>query len=295
MKLGVCVPNYGETSSLESIRKIADEAARDGYDSVWCTDHILMSKNSGTPYERIFETITTLAYLSAATSKVRLGISSLVLPMRNPVVVAKQLATIDLLSNGRVTLATGVGWNEREFANLGPNFHDRGRRMDASLRLIRDLWSSKNFFESKTLGIRLQDGVFEPRPIQKSLPIWIAGSSPAAMRRAAKLGDAWHPNVQPLDRFAKSVTEFRGISPKAGEKDICVRIGLNVKADKAEYVSSLGEKRMMLTSNRSENERTMEQLTSLGVSYAVLVPSPDGTVPVPDQIAGIQMIARDFL
>lgn len=254
-----------------------------------------MSKNSGTPYERIFETITTLAYLSAATSRVRLGISSLVLPMRNPVVVAKQLATIDLLSNGRVTLATGVGWNETEFANLGPNFHDRGRRMDASIRLIKDLWSCKNFFESRTLRIRLQDGVFEPRPVQRSLPIWIAGSSPAAMRRAAKLGDAWHPNVQPLDRFAKSVAEFHGISPEAGSKDICVRIGLNAKADKAEYMSPLGEKRVMLTSSRSENKRTMERLASLGVSYAVLVPSPDGKVPVSDQVTGIQMMARDFL
>src|SRR2546428_9816430 len=95
MKLGVCVPNYGETSTPDAIQRIAVEAEQMGFDSVWCTDHLLMPRNSGTPYERIYESITTLAYLAGVTSKVRLGISSLITAMRNPVVVAKQLATID--------------------------------------------------------------------------------------------------------------------------------------------------------------------------------------------------------
>ncbi len=86
-----------------------------------------MPRNSGTPYERILDSITTLAYLAAAIERVNLGISSLITPMRNPVVIAKQLATIDNLSDGRVTLATSVGWNEREFSHLGSNFHNRGK------------------------------------------------------------------------------------------------------------------------------------------------------------------------
>ena len=127
MKLGVCVPNYGETSTPDAIQRIAVEAEQMGFDSVWCTDPLLMPRNSGTPYERIFESITTLGYLAGVTSKVRLGFSSLIIAMRNPVVVAKQLATIDNLSNGRVILATSAGWNEKEFSNLGSNFHNRGR------------------------------------------------------------------------------------------------------------------------------------------------------------------------
>jgi alkanesulfonate monooxygenase SsuD/methylene tetrahydromethanopterin reductase-like flavin-dependent oxidoreductase (luciferase family) len=128
MKLGVCIPNYGETSNPEDIKRVAVEAERKGFDSVWCTDHLLMPTTSGTPYEKIFESITTLAYLSGITTKVRLGISSLITAMRNPVDVAKQLATIDNLSNGRIILATSAGWNQNEFSNLGSNFHNRGKK-----------------------------------------------------------------------------------------------------------------------------------------------------------------------
>src|SRR2546426_10793804 len=89
MKFGICVPNYGESSSPEALRTAALEAERAGCDSLWTTDHVLMPRNSGTPYERIFDSITTLAYLAPITNRVRLGISSLIIAMRNPVVVAK--------------------------------------------------------------------------------------------------------------------------------------------------------------------------------------------------------------
>jgi probable F420-dependent oxidoreductase len=295
MKLGACVPNYGETSSPDAVRTVASHAERIGYDSVWCTDHVLMSKDSGTPYEKILDSIATLAYLSATTSKVRIGISSLIVPMRNPVVVAKQLATIDNLSVGRVILAVGAGWNETEFSNLGSNFHNRGKRLDSSIRLIRSLWSGKGNFDSKVLGIRIRDGVFQPLPLKHGLTIWVGGTSPAAMKRAVELGDAWHPNVQPLDKFKQTVSEFRHASPEAASKEICVRIGVNLRAEKSEYLSPLGEKRVMFSANRPENRRIVQELEALGVHYAVVVPSPDGKVSVPDQVNGLETIARDFL
>jgi probable F420-dependent oxidoreductase len=295
MKLGACVPNYGETSSPQALRTVATEAERIGYDSVWCTDHILMSKNSGTPYERILDSITTLSFLSSVTSRVRLGISSLIVPMRNPVVVAKQLATIDNFSGGRIMLAVGAGWNESEFSNLGSNFHDRGKRLDSSIRLLRDIWSGRSTFDSKVLGIKIRDGVFQPQPERERLTIWVGGTSPAAMKRAVELGDAWHPNVQPLDRFRQIVSQFRRTSPQAESKEICVRIGVNLKAESSEYLSPLGEKRVMLSSNRSENREIMQELEALGVRYVIVVPSPDGRVSVTDQISGLEMVARDFL
>ena len=227
MKLGVCVPNYDESSSPEALRAVGLEAERSGCDSIWTTDHILMPRNSGTPYERIYDSITTLSYLAAITDQVKLGISSLVTAMRNPVVVAKQLATIDNLSNGRLMLATSVGWNEKEFAHVGSNFHNRGKRLDASIRLIRALWRGETSFKSRILGIEFSDAVFEPRPIQKHLTMWIGGTSRATMKRAATLGDAWHPNVQPLDQFTKIVAEFRETSLEAKTKEICVRIATN--------------------------------------------------------------------
>src|SRR3989441_842441 len=292
MKFGVCVPNYGESSSAEALRNIASEAERAGCDSLWTTDHLLMPRNSGTPYERILDSITTLSYLAAITSRVKLGISSLITAMRNPVVVAKQLATIDNLSDGRLLLATSVGWNEKEFAHLASNFHNRGKRLDASIRLIRALWRGETSFKSRILGVEFSDVVFEPRPIQRHLTMWIGGTSKAAMKRAATLGDAWHPNVQPLDQFTKLVAEFRETSPVAKTKEICVRIAINTKAEKSEYMSAQGERRIMLSGNQAQNKKILSGLEQLGVSYIVAVPSPDGKASVPNQVDAINTLSR---
>jgi len=292
MKFGVCVPNYGESSSQEAIRTVALEAERAGCDSVWSTDHILMPINSGTPYERIFDSMTTLSYLASITDRAKLGISSLITAMRNPVVVAKQLATIDNLSDGRIMIATSAGWNEREFAHLGSNFHNRGKRLDASIRLIRALWKGETSFKSRVLGVEFSDVIFEPRPIQKHLSIWIGGTSQAAMKRAATLGDAWHPNVQPLDQFTKLVTEFRGISPEAKTKEICVRIAINTKAEQSEFKSPQGERRIMLSGDQAQNQKILSGLEQLGISYIVAAPSPDGKAGVPNQVDAIKTLSK---
>src|SRR5579884_782111 len=265
MKFGVCVPNYGETSSVESIERLAIEAERLGFDSLWTTDHILMPRDSGTPYERIFESITALASLAPITKKIKLGISSLIIAMRNPVVVVKQLATIDQLSKGRLILATSAGWDE------------------------------KDAFESRRLELNFKDVVFEPRPVQTRLTIWIGGNSSAAMRRAAKLGDAWHPNVIPLDKFRELTSEFRSKFPEAREKPICVRIALNKNSKTSEYTSPQGEKRIILSSNDEENRRIIKGLEDLGVNYAVIAPSHDGRVPIDQQLEGLKMISNTFL
>jgi probable F420-dependent oxidoreductase len=292
MKFGVCVPNYGESSSPEALHSIALEAEQNGCDSVWTTDHILMPRNSGTPYERIFDSLSTHAYLAGITKRVKLGISSLIIAMRNPVVVAKQLATIDNFSGGRLMLAIGAGWNEKEFAHLGSNFHNRGKRVDASIRLLRALWRGETSFKSRVLGLEFRDAVFEPRPVQRHLEIWIGGTSNSAMKRAATLGDAWHPNVQPLDQFAKLVADFRESSPEARTKEICVRIGINPRAEQSEYKSPQGEKRVMLTGNAAQNKQILSRLEELGVSYMVAVPSPDGKASVPNQIDVIKTLSK---
>ena len=292
MKFGVCVPNYGESSSAEALRTVALEAESAGCDSLWTTDHILMPRNSGTPYERIFDSIATLSHLAATTDRVRLGISSLITAMRNPVVVAKQLATIDNLSNGRLMLATSAGWNEKEFTNLGSSFHNRGKRLNASIRLMRALWKGETSFKSRSLSIEFGDAVFEPRPIQNHLTIWIGGTSKAAMKRAASLGDAWHPNVQPLDQFTKLVAEFRKTSSEAKTKEICVRLAINTKAEQSEYKSAQGERRIMLSGNQAQNKKILSGLEQLGVSYIVAVPSQDGKASVPNQVDAIKTLSK---
>src|SRR2546427_12917266 len=122
---------------------------------------------------------------------------------------------------------------------------------------MRALWRGETSFKIRVLGLEFNDAVFEPRPIQNHLAIWIGGTSKAAMKRAATLGDAWHPNVQPLDQFAKLMAEFRETSPEAKTKEICVRIGINTKAEQSEYKSPQGERRIMLSGNHAQNKQIL--------------------------------------
>jgi len=295
LKFGVCLPNYGVTGSAEGLRRVALAAEDLGYDSVWTTDHILMPTQSGTPYERILESVTTLGYLAGITSKVKLGISSLIMAMRNPVVAVKQLATVDNLSSGRLMLATSVGWNEPEFNHLGSNFHNRGKRLDENIRLLRELWNGSVVkFEGSRTGITFKDAVFEPRPIQKKLTLWVAGNSTAAMARAISLGDAWHPNVYPIDTFRKLVAEFRRL-PGGEKKPVCVRISINMKSKSREVISPLGEKRLILTGDMRQNEKTISELAEIGVKYFVVSPSPDGKVPVKEQLVALKKFHRHII
>ena len=300
IKLGVCVPNYGTTLSVEALRDVALESEKLGYDSLWTTDHILVPRESGTPYEKIFDSIATLAYLAAQTTEVKLGISSLIIALRNPVVAAKQLATVDSLSGGRLSmLAIGAGWLEREFSYLGSNFHTRGKRVDESIRLIRALWAGEENFQGKTIAQNFSESSFEPGPPHaggsEGLKIWIGGISPVAMKRAANLGDAWHPNVTPIESFREMVAQFRQISPSARDKPICVRIGLNAKATTSEYRGPRGDRRVVLSSNAEENKRVMSELEKLGVTYALVVTNPEGTAPVENQIEGLRMLASKLM
>jgi probable F420-dependent oxidoreductase len=296
MKFGVCIPNYGETLSVDGMRTVALEAERMGYESIWTTDHILMPAQSGTPYEKILESITSLAYLAAHTSRVKFGVSSLIMAVRNPVVAIKQLATIDQISGGRLMLATSAGWMEREFAHLGSDFHTRGKRLDESIKLLRKLWSESASveFEGKSFPYRFSNAIFEPRPIQKHLTIWIAGSSEAAMRRAIALGDAWHPNVTPLDAFKKLVAQFRSL-PGGKDKPICVRIALNTKATDPIFVGPQGDRRLILSGNMSENKSVVSELEKLGVSYMLVTPSRDGRTNLADQVESLRAISGNFI
>jgi probable F420-dependent oxidoreductase len=295
MKFGVCIPNYGETATVDGLRTVALEAERLGFESVWTTDHVLMPRQSGTPYERIFESITSLAYLAAITSTVKLGISSLIVAMRNPVVVVKQLATIDQFSGGRIMLATSSGWYEDGFVHVGSNFHDRGKRLDESIALIRTLWTATTpRFEGKMIPPRFSKAVFEPRPLQEHLTIWIGGISKAAMKRAATLGDAWHPNVSPLNVFRKLVAEFRSI-PEAKNKDICVRIALNTRATESEYTSPQGERRLVLSGNVNESKSIISELSILGVTQMIVAPNANGKVPIQAQVESLRMLADNAM
>src|SRR5438552_17345934 len=144
--------------------------------------------NPGMP---ILEAFMTLAYLAAVTTRVTLGTEVLVLPQRQPALVAKQLSTLDTRSGGGVRLGVGVGWQESEYEALGADFHTRGSRMDEAIALLRAYWSEAHVnFAGK--HYRATEMAMEPKPPQGGrLPIWIGGASDAAFRRVGRLGDGW--------------------------------------------------------------------------------------------------------
>lgn len=195
MQFGVTLPTYPAGATIEGFVKVAQAAERLGFSSIWSTDHIILPQDHSGPYREIFEALLTLAYLAPLTSRVQLGISVIVVPQRSGVVLAKELATLDHLSRGRLIAGVGAGWSEDEFAMLGvrDRFRQRGVFLDETLQAWQHLWTAPETPFVSTF-YDLPPAAFAPGPMQAGgPPIWVGGSSPGARRRAGRYGDAWHP------------------------------------------------------------------------------------------------------
>ena len=203
MQYGLALPSLGDDATREGIEAAAETAERLGFADIWVTDHLLVDASAAEDYGRIFEAVTTLAYLAGRTTKVRLGASVIVVPMRNAVVLAKELATIDVLSRGRLTVGVGVGWSAAEFGNVGvpERMRERGAYTDETVRVWRHLWSGATWpFHGRFHTF--DDFVFGPLPDQGGdLPIWIGGRQEAALRRVGRLADAYHSSADPAERL----------------------------------------------------------------------------------------------
>ncbi len=167
MKFGLVLPTYGPDSSRSANINTARAAEDLGFDSIWVTDHLALPEEDSDRFGRIFESISLISYLAGMTTQIKLGISALVLPQRNPVEVAKMLATVDLLSGGRFTLSAGVGWSSGEYFNLGQNFSNRGKRMDEAVQILRLLWSGREVVSFKGNFYHFENLVLSPQPLQK--------------------------------------------------------------------------------------------------------------------------------
>lgn len=217
MEFGVCLP-FGPGASIEAIEAAAETAERLGWSDVWVTDHLLVDLEDTADYGWITEAVTTLAYLAGRTSRVRLGASVLIVPMRNAVLLAKELATIDTASRGRLIAGVGVGWSEREFATLGAadRFHARGAYTEETVALWRHLWSgSQEPFRGRFHTI--ENACFEPLPPQgAALPIWFGGRHPKALERIGRLADAYHSSATSPAAYAPRIPIIRAAAEAAG-------------------------------------------------------------------------------
>jgi probable F420-dependent oxidoreductase len=224
MKLSVEFPSVSYREGPEAVRRFARTVEIIGYDHVDVFDHVVM----GYPFEGrppgpydarmpILEALMLLSHVAAVTTRLTLGTEVLVLPQRQPALVAKQVSTLDTLSGGRVRLGVGVGWQESEYEALGEDFHTRGARMDEAIALLRTYWSET---QVTAAGLHYPTTMMamEPKPPQgRRLPVWIGGYSPAAFRRVGRLGDGWLASrVTDADDARRAIDAIRRAAVEAG-------------------------------------------------------------------------------
>jgi probable F420-dependent oxidoreductase len=245
LKFGLYIANSGPLASPELIRDLADEAERRGYDGVWTNEHPIPAHDPDYEYlpGRSWRLIkwsyvphygvpTTLAYVAGRTRRVRLGCSVHPLPYHNTIALAKSIATLDQLSDGRAILGAAPGWNRQEMAAMGfHDFEERGAYTDEALEVMRRLWTEPvPSFEGR--WHRFGEVDFEPKPKQRPHPpIWIGGESRPAIRRVARFGTGWLLSHMPLDWLRGHVPLLRQRLAEAGRADARIEIGCfyNVK------------------------------------------------------------------
>ena len=232
MKVGITLPQSEIPADPAAIREFVQAAESRGFDHLVMADHLLGADHAhhpvlaGTPYDErnaFHEPFVLMGYLAACTTSIELVTSTLILTLRQTVLVAKQAAEVDLLAGGRFRLGIGIGWNPVEFDVLGENFHDRGRRSEEQIALMRELWTRPLVsFEGRWHEV---DHVgLNPLPLQRPIPVWIGGGRGAepgnraevVIKRAASIADGWMPLLSPGDSSLATLERLRTYAREAG-------------------------------------------------------------------------------
>jgi probable F420-dependent oxidoreductase len=278
MKFGVMFANTGFGSSPDGAINIAQAAEAGGFEALWTVEHVVVPSGyeSQYPYDpsgkmaggaEVFDLPDPLIWLTwaaAHTDRIRLATGVLVLPQRNVVIAAKEIATLDHLSGGRVTLGVGVGWLAEEFAALGVPFNDRGARMDEYIDTMRELWAPSGDAEKSTVDgrfVTFADCIMRPRPANGTVPIVVGGHSPAAARRAGRRGAGFFPGGGTMEELTELFAIVRKEAEAAGRDPAAI-----------ELYSGGGR------SGPKLDER-IEQLGEIGVTHVVVPAAPPGELP----------------
>jgi probable F420-dependent oxidoreductase len=218
---GLILPSYRRGATVDGIDGATEAVERLGWHSVFTTDHVLVEPSArSSDYFEIFDAVVTLAHIAARRPRIMVGASVIVVPMRNAIVLAKELATVDALSGGRLIAGAGIGWNSTEFDNVGEGarFHRRGAYLDETIEIWRHLWGGgtgpyqgrfHSFGEVK----------FGPLPAQgAAVPIWPGGRDERALRRAGRVGDGYHSTATSPAQYAVRVPLIRAAAEDAGRR-----------------------------------------------------------------------------
>ena len=297
MKYGFYTPNAGVTGGRpDSLTAIARQGDQLGFDYMVFPDHVVQPKNISSPYPYTvkgdfaggeegggewMEQLTTLGFLAAVTERIQLVTSVMIVPHRPAMLCAKMLATVDVLSKGRLIVGVGVGWMEEEFVALGAApFAKRGAVTNEYLRAFIELWTNDNpTFEGEF--VRFSNLTFLPKPVQKPHPpIWVGGQSRPAIRRAAQLGNAWHPvgatPATPLEpeQLVKDMATLRMFAEKAGRDPAEIEVAMKAPIKDPGIAASGPRRRFSGTAD--DVRRDIETYSELGVGHLIFdIRKPD--------------------
>jgi probable F420-dependent oxidoreductase len=289
MKFGLFAINYGTCADPDATVAVAQHAEAVGFESVWSGEHFVLPDPrppgfSMPPTLPLLDPLVALALVANETRTLNLGTGILILPLRNPVVLAKAVTSLDIVSHGRLIVGVGAGYIPGEFAAVGVPMAERGARMDEYIRVLRTLWGSQPP-RFKGRFVTLQDVDAHPRPLQQpSPPLVIGGESGPALARAVTLGNGWY-----------------GFSLDVEETTDCVA-KLQQIADQRERPAELGQLELMITPNGKLDRDTVEQYVELGISRLVLLPDPEveladrhRPVPLAQILANLESVAERLI
>ncbi len=305
MQFGFHLPNMGPELSADTIIKMAWRAEVFEFDSVWVVERIVWPKHPSVKYpgtddgslpetfQQLFEPLSLLSWLAAQTQRVRLGTSIVVTGERQPAVLAKTAATLDVLSNGRLILGLGVGWNAEEYQAAGVDYATRGALMDEALEVMTLLWSG-DFVSYSGAHYILNNVMSGPAPVQKPYPeLWIGGFSMAAARRAGTWGRAWHPSMRlPEALMRKGIEVMRRAAEAAGRDAdgvmLAPRVALRITAEQ-------GADRQIFCGSTPQILDDLKHIRNLGITYPMFDFQIPDQVPVSQQEEWLEILGSEIL
>jgi probable F420-dependent oxidoreductase len=245
MKIGFSLPNIGPIATAEAVTKVAQRAEALGYSSLWTIERLLYPLKlqrpyPGTPdghlpeiYKHVLDPLEALIYVAAQTKRIRLGTSVLDMPYYNPVVLARRLTTLDVLSNGRLNVGLGLGWSKDEMDATNADMTKRGALADEFLPLLKAIWTT-NPVEFHGKFFNVPKSYIDLKPVQKPHPpIYLGAFVPAALKRLAKLANGWNPVFLPVPVMADMFGSIRQLAKEAGRDPsaivMVVHAGLDIR------------------------------------------------------------------
>jgi probable F420-dependent oxidoreductase len=274
MKIGFALPNVGPVSTAEAVSKVAQRAEALGYDSLWTIERLLwpvkpQSLYPGTPdgslpeqYKHVLDPLEALTFAAAQTKKIALGTSVLDIPYHNPVMLARRLTTLDVLSNGRVRLGLGLGWSKDEMDAVGADMKKRGAMADEFLQALKAIWTT-NPVEFHGKFYQIPKSYIGPKPVQKPHPpIYMAAFAPAAMKRLATMADGWNPVAIPVDGMAQMFGGLKQMAKEAGRDASSLRMIVRAHPDISD--KPLGKERMIFSGTIEQIKEDISACRSIG-------------------------------